>query len=115
MRFFILIFIFTGLTAVGFSQTKEDENSTEKFMPSPSNNERYGIDFKITEWETIDQSILDQIKIADYEELRQENNDLTFYLTDFNLTLELFSIEKTLENAQKSKINIPYFHWKYVK
>lgn len=115
MRFFIFIIIFTGLSAVGFSQTKEDENSAEKFMLPPSNTERYGIDFKISEWSVIDQVILDQIKIADYEELRHETNDLTFYLSDLNLTIELFSIEKTLENAQKSKINIPYFHWKYVK
>ncbi len=92
-------------------ESNPKENKIE--LSIPTNTDRYNLDFRVIEWNEINQEVIDLINLKDLEKSRSENEDLQFHIAELNITVELFSIVKTLDNAEKSKLKIDYFHNKY--
>jgi hypothetical protein len=110
--FFICAF---GIIAIINCSAQTSLSEKEAALVPPANEVRYGVDFTIVEWNTIDKSILEQIDLSQYEALRHDSNDAEIELTQFNITLKLFSKIKTLENESNSKVYMDYFHKSFVK
>ncbi len=114
MKLAILVCFF-GLIAISNSSAQSTEIGKDVELVPPSNEARYGIDFSIVEWNTVDTDILSQIDLSLYEENRGNSEDIEIQLNQFNLTLKLYSKIKTLENESNSKIYMDYFHKSFVK
>lgn len=85
-----LLLLFLGIALNGTSQL--DKKSTPKLIPT--NQERYKIDFELKNYVFIDgdSSILNQLKISDYESFRLLDENKEIFIPTINQTLILYPL-----------------------
>lgn len=81
----------------------------------PSNTERYGVDYIVKGWTKIDTAVAIQINLAQFENLKKDDEDVEVYSASDDLTLVLFSKIKTIENESKQKNQSSYFRDLYFR
>lgn len=67
-------------------------------MALPSMVERYDMDYHIEGLTTVTESLLTGLDLAQYEDLREVENDVFIYDPATDYTVQLFSVNKALAN-----------------
>ncbi len=98
----LVALILIAVAPISFCQNITDRHQTP--IDTPSNIERYKIDYELVDESLIatDNSILNSIDLSRLEFVRHETEDILFFDKTLNIELRVYSVQKATQRKRNS-------------